>query len=304
LVFAALSVAGGRVRGMTDFFASPGPLTGDLDGVLAGLAVDVAGLAAVGHGLMVHEHLAGAYGVTFDAADRESVHERQVPRLLERVLAVSSAPLTTPRPPERRIAGNCRHFTVLMVAALRARGVPARARCGFGGYFKPGFFEDHWVCEYWTGERWRRHDAQNDARQLALLPNDFDVTDVPRDAFVVGGDAWRRYRRGEASEDAFGLTVTGESGAWWIAQNLLRDAAALRKVELLPWDVWGAMPEPGEPIDEELFDRLADATLDPELAGLAELMADPRLRVPRAVRNAARDAEEVVLPAAPDRVPS
>ncbi|MFL6123512.1 transglutaminase domain-containing protein [Actinophytocola sp.] len=289
---------------MRDFFASPGPMTGDLDGVLAGLTADVAGLAAVGHGLMIHEHLAGAYGVNFDAGDRETVHVRPVPRLLERVLAVSPAPLTTPRPLKLRIAGNCRQFTVLMVAALRARGVPARARCGFGGYFTPGFFEDHWVCEYWTDERWRLVDGQIDDRQLAMFPIDFDVTDVPRAAFLVGGDAWRRYRRGEVSENAFGLTVTAESGAWWIAQNLLRDAAALRKVELLPWDTWGAMPGPGEPIDEELFDRLAEATLDPELAGLPELMADPRLRVPRAVRNAVRDAEEVVLPAAPGRVPS
>ena len=48
----------------------------------------------------------------------------------------------TPRPmraragpksdPERRFVGNCRHFTVLLCAFLRARGVPARARCGFG----------------------------------------------------------------------------------------------------------------------------------------------------------------------------
>jgi hypothetical protein len=45
----------------------------------------------------------------------------------------------------------------------------------------------------------------------------------------------------------------------------------------------------------ELFDRLAEATLDPSLAGLDELMTDPRLRVPTAVRNAARGREEVVL---------
>src|SRR5690348_11327755 len=125
----------GRVPGMRDFYATPGPLTGDHDGVLAGLPADVAGLAAVGHGLMVHEFWADAYGVTLAAADRETVHVRPVPRLLERIRAVSPAPLTTPRPPERRVAANCRHFTVLMVAALRARGVPARARCGFGAYF-------------------------------------------------------------------------------------------------------------------------------------------------------------------------
>jgi transglutaminase-like putative cysteine protease len=32
--------------------------------------------------------------------------------------------------PERRLAGNCRHFTVLAVAMLRAQGTPARAGSG------------------------------------------------------------------------------------------------------------------------------------------------------------------------------
>ena len=55
-----------------------------------------------------------------------------------------------------------RDFTV---AFLRAAGVPARARCGFGAYFRPGWFEDHWVVEYWnaTAARWQLVDAQLDA---------------------------------------------------------------------------------------------------------------------------------------------
>jgi hypothetical protein len=274
---------------MNDKFATPGPMTGDHQGLLAGLTGDVAELAAVGHGLMVHEHHTGAYGVTLSDADRATVHIRPVPRLLERILTVSTAPLTTPRPPEQRVAVNCRHFTVVLVAALRARGVPARARCGFGAYFSPGFFEDHWVCEYWTGDRWRLVDGQIDATQLAMLSIDFDVTDVPRDRFLVAGDAWTLYRRGVAPPDSFGSLVTKEAGAWWIAGNLMRDAAALMKVELLPWDSWGAMPTPDSAVDDEFFDQLAAATLDPELTGLPELMS-----VPEVVHNAVLDREEAV----------
>jgi hypothetical protein len=195
------------------------------------------------------------------------------------------------------LAANCRHFTVLMVAALRAHGVPARARCGFGGYFTPGFFEDHWVCEYWTGSHWRLVDAQLDAKQREVLGIDFDVTDVPRDRFLVAGDAWRQWRAGAVSEDDFGLSITKESGAWWIASNLMRDAAALLRIELLPWDEWGAMPAPGEPVEAELaelFDRLATATTDPSAAAVAEVMADPRLRIPEKVRNAPLDREETI----------
>ncbi|HEX6360904.1 transglutaminase domain-containing protein [Actinophytocola sp.] len=277
---------------MHAMYAAPGPMTGDYRALLAELPAEPVRLAAVGQGLMAHEHLTWLHRVEFSQEDRESVHIRPVPRLLARILAVSPTPLATPRPPEELVAANCRHFTVFLVAALRAHGVPARARCGFGAYFAPGFFEDHWVCEYWTGERWRLVDGQIDATQLATFPIDFDVTDVPRDRFLVAGDAWTRCRAGEASPDSFGLTFTKEAGYWWIAANLMRDAAALLKVELLPWDVWGAMPEPEAPVDVELFDRLAAATLDPELTDLPDLMADPRLRVPPTVRNAVRDREE------------
>lgn len=279
---------------MRETYPSPGPMTGDHQGLLAGLTADVAGLTAVGHGLLVHEHLVAAYDVTLTEADRETVHIRPLPRLLERVLTVSPDPLTTPRPPSRRVAANCRHFSVLLVAMLRARGVPARARCGFGGYFTPGFYEDHWVCEYWTGDRWRLVDGQIDATQLAMFRIDFDVTDVPRDRFLVAGDAWQRFRRGEMPESVFGLTVTNEAGAWWIAGNLMRDAASLLKVELLPWDVWGAMPSPSDVVDGELadlFDRLAAATLG---SGVEELMTDARLRLPSKVFNALLGREEVI----------
>jgi hypothetical protein len=195
---------------------------------------------------------------------------------------------------------NCRHFTVLMVAMLRAQGTPARARCGFGGYFNDGSFEDHWVCEYWhTGQRrWILVDAQIDGKQRGWFPIDFDVTDVPRDRFLVAGDAWASCRSGQADPGKFGLSMMNESGDWWIAGNLMRDAAALGNTEVLPWDCWGAMPRAGEPIDEQrcaLFDRLAKLTQAPD-ASRTELLrlcqTDERLRVPETVRNAVRDLEE------------
>jgi transglutaminase superfamily protein len=286
---------------MGNTYASPGPMTGDHEGLLAGLPSTVADLAAVGHGLIVHEHLAEAYDVTYTEEDRTAVHLRPVPRLLERILAEYPEPLSSPRPASSRVAGNCRQFTVLMVATLRAHAIPARARCGFGGYFTEGFYEDHWVCEYWTGDEWRLADPQIDAKQREMFNIDLDVLNLPRTEFVVAGDAWQRYRRGEASEDVFGLTVTKESGAWWIAGNLMRDAAALLKIELLPWDAWGAMPTPETSVDGDpavagelayFLDRLAEATLDPAATDVADLMSDPRVHVGSSVLNTARGKEE------------
>jgi hypothetical protein len=189
----------------------------------------------------------------------------------------------------------------LATALLRAHGIPARARCGFGGYFGTGWFEDHWVCEYWHVEhqRWQLLDAQVDGVQLGWFPIDFDLTDVPRDQFLVAGEAWRRIRAGEADPAKFGLSLMEEAGDWWIAANLMRDGAALLNIELLPWDCWGAMPRPDDPIGDDLaalFDRLAGVTLAPDenAAELRRLYADERLRVPATVRNAVRDRQEPV----------
>jgi hypothetical protein len=107
--------------------------------LLGGLPRDIPGLAAVAQGLLIHEHIAPAYGVTLSDEERSSVHVRPVERLLELIVARDGRPLGIARAPEARLPVNCRHFTVLMVAMLRAQGTPARARCGFGGYFTDGF---------------------------------------------------------------------------------------------------------------------------------------------------------------------
>lgn len=269
--------------------------------LLAGLPPDVAGIAQAGHGLLVHEHLVDVYDVSLSDADRQTVHLRRVDELLARVAERDDRPLTVARVPQQRVAANCRHFSVFLVTALRARGVPARARCGFGDYFAEGRHEDHWVGEYWNAEqqRWVLVDAQLDQRQRELLGIDFDVTDVPRDRFLTAGDAWIRCRAGQAEPDTFGLSAVNEGGWWWIAGNLMRDAAALHAVELLPWDTWGVMPAPFEAIDDDrmaLFDELARLTLDPDkhASELRRLYADDRLRVPDRVRNDLRDRDEAV----------
>jgi hypothetical protein len=73
---------------------------------------------------------------------------------------------------------------------------PARPRCGFGAYFLPNHYEDHWVCEYWNeaGGRWVLVDAQLDELQRNVLETSFDTLDVPRDQFIVGGAAWKMCR--------------------------------------------------------------------------------------------------------------
>src|SRR4029077_4751620 len=174
----------------------------------------------------------------------QEVHTRAADDVLACVLEHDGAPLGEARPPSKRAVGNCRHFPLLLVAMLRHKKIPARSRCGFAAYFERGRYLDHWVAEYWNGTRWVMVDAQLDEVQKKLFHIAFDPLNVPRDEFLVAGDAWARCRGGGLDPGTF--RITDMPGWWFIAGNVVRDIAALNNREMLPWDVWGAMPQPGE----------------------------------------------------------
>jgi hypothetical protein len=249
-----------------DFYRSPGPLTslGPHGRLVDALPADVADLCAVVPGLLLHAFWATRYGVTLPDERKAETNIRRLDRQVARLLEIDPSPLGVARPPGRRLVGTCRDFTTFAVALLRAKGVPARARCGFGTYFLPGHFEDHWVCEYWDAGagRWRLVDAQLDALQRAALKIDFDPLDVPRDRFLTGGAAWAACREGRADPMKFGIEKL--RGLWFVRGDLVRDFLALNKVDILPWDHgWGHLA--GE--DESaypLMDRMARRCGEPD----------------------------------------
>ena len=266
---------------MSDWMTDPG----DLGALVDGLPGDAAGVGRVVQGLMIHEFWAGSYGVELSAEQKQTVHLRKVSDLLAGIVAIDGRPLDQERAPGQRMATNCRGFTVLAQTLLERHGVEARARCGFGAYFGADMNEDHWVVEFRDGERWRLFDAQIDPMQRDTLGIDFDLTDLSRDQFIIAGDAWQRCRSGKDDPKRYGLTGV-DAGWWWIAGNMVRDAAAVDGVAMLPWDCWGAMPEPEQDPDWEFFDRLA--------AGEIRTAVDERVRVPEKVWNALRDRTETV----------
>ncbi|HPV07486.1 MAG TPA: transglutaminase-like domain-containing protein [Aggregatilineales bacterium] len=147
------------------YYAEPGVMTdlsrhGDM---LVGLPHDIGELCKVVQGVMVHVFWANAYGMseTEIAPRRAELQLRAARHLLNRIRELDPRPLAIARPLRKRILGNCRDFTVLLVALLRYQGIPARARCGFGTYFTPGKREDHWVAEVWREDegRWVLVDA-------------------------------------------------------------------------------------------------------------------------------------------------
>ena len=229
------------------------------------LPQDISQLCRIIQGLLIHAFWAERYGEKLSEERIACASIRHVEHMFEQVQEINSGPIEQSRQLNERFVGNCRTFSVLLASMLRHQGKPARARCGFGRYFKTGWYEDHWICEHWSEEhhRWIMVDAQLDDFQCQELEIGFDPLDVPRDQFIVGGKAWLSCRNGETNPDNFG--IFDMHGMWFIRGNLVRDIAALNKVELLPWDGWGFIDREDATISHEeliLLDEIASMTSD------------------------------------------
>jgi hypothetical protein len=272
---------------MLDYYASHGRITdpGAEAAAFAGLPADLRALARIVQGLVFHyfadEHL---LGWTPPKERMPEIDSRAVPAMLARLRALDARPLDEPRPPERRILGCCRDFTVLLCAMARHHGIPVRARVGFATYFSPDFYTDHEILEWWDARqgRWRLLDPELGERHIAYFKIGFDPFDVPRDRFVVGGRAWQLVRTGAVAADRFGLDPKAPEprGFTFVRGHVVQDLAALNKRELLLWDIWGLMQaEPDAALP--LLDEAAERTVAGDsLADLQRLYAMPGLTVP------------------------
>ena len=275
-----------------DYYAAPGPMT-DLTGVPAevfdGLPTDPVGLCRTVPGLIIHEMWANAYGFDVPEDRLTDLQARSAVEMTEVIRRLDAGPLSAARSAEQRMVGNCRHFSTLSCALLRRAGIPARARCGFGMYFEPGKYVDHWVTEYWhAGERrWVRIDSQLDAVQRAAINPEFDAEDLPPGPFLPAGEAWRQCRTGRADPNTFGIFEFW--GLWFVQANVVRELAALNKIELLPWDVWGLMTVQEEPdaAVSSLTDTVADVISGDDTDAVRRVYEDNEsLRVPDKVFDA------------------
>ena len=245
-------------------------------------------LVAHVQGLLMHPFHANRYGLTIPEDCERQLQSRSAKQMLNEARAVDPRPLCDARPPEKRAYGNCRHFTTLLTALLRERGIPARSRCGFGTYFSTDKKEDHWVTEMWDAipGRWRLVDAQIDEVQRKGMGVTIDTLDVGREDFWVAGQAWQRCRRGEEKPEDFGILDMW--GLWFVQGNLIRDLAALCKIELLPWDNWGLMEAELSEEQLALCDHIAELTTARELdvAAIRKLYREnDSLRVPQTIKS-------------------
>jgi hypothetical protein len=244
----------------TGVMSEPGPYAA----LFRELPGDLPGLVRALQGLVLHVFWAERYGVQLSDERKSEVTIRAVASKMERLLEIDARPISQAREPELRLVGNCRDFSLLLASMLKTQGIPARARCGFGTYFMPNHFEDHWMTEYWdpAGQRWVQVDAQLDDLQQRVLEIEFNPLDMPPGQFVLAGAAWQMCRAGQANPDDFGIF---QWHGWdFIKGNVLRDFLSLNNVEVLPWDGWGLTEVAYDTFTAEqtaLLDRIAALTL-------------------------------------------
>ena len=261
----------------------------------ADLPSEIEALVAIVQDLIVDKDFVGLYGLALEERERlGEVDARYASDILERLIGKDDRPLDQPREPGARFVGSCRDYALLLCSMLRHVGVPARLRFGFATYFSkaPETYGDHCVCEYWNQaqNRWMLVDPNVDPVVKSKVGVTANAFDLARDQFVVAADGWRLARDGSVDPDRFGVPSIKIQGLWFIRGSLMRDLAALNKVEMLPWDYWGLADR--TPIDalttEELLplDELARVLDRPsELALLQSTFAQPELLVPPTIQS-------------------
>jgi transglutaminase-like putative cysteine protease len=257
------------------------------------LPSDVPGLCRVVQGLVVHYRSPQIKRLALPRSRLTEISTRYVDKMIARLRELDRRRLTEEREVTNRIVGCCRDFAVLFTSMARSRGIPARVRVGFANYFAAfpsPLWIDHTIAEYWAPEehRWRLVDPEQTPALVRENRIRFDVTDIPRDRFLVGGLAWQSCRQGKSDANDFGVESKGQPRAlWFVRSRLLLDIAALNRIEVLLWDSWtdsSPVARIGAKGVEELDRRaMLSGQQPPPFKEVRTIYRSRRWRVPRAV---------------------
>jgi hypothetical protein len=169
---------------------------------------------------------------------------------------------------ERKVADKviltCRYISILMASILKAKGIPARVRSGFAGYFEGvNASWDHWIMQYYDEKdsRWVSVDVDASWHNTG-----FDLYDIPQGKFDFSADAWLAVRKGERNADDF-KNAGSYSGFLAVCWELFYDFHCLMNSEILYLHI----PVFATPSN---FKKLSEEKLR-EIDDLARLMQDP-----------------------------
>lgn len=238
---------------------------GEHRALIDGLPTDPESLSAVARNLIVHYR---ASGHELPSNSRDDVNARWLEATLTIDQARHAAPLDEPREITERVQGCCRDHTLFCVGVLRSHGIPARSRVGYAGYFINGWHHDHVVVEAQLDGRWRRFDSEVDApRPTVPSPMDMDRGTLDGTGFVTAAEVWNGHRQGDIDATTYGVDpdLPLFSGPRFVFDQVIYEVAHRFGDELLLWDGWGRIGEPGTPVSDEdaaWIDGIADLLIE------------------------------------------
>lgn len=234
-------------------------------GLVGVLPVGPDALSAVARNLIVHYR---ASGEDLPEATRDDINARWLDAMLTADQQRHPVRLDAPRSPTERVQGCCRDHTLFCVGVLRTHGIPARSRVGFAGYFVDGWHHDHVVVEARFDGGWHRFDPEVASPGPGVpSPMDMGQCDLDSRGFVTAAQVWLGLRAGDIDPDTYGVDrdVPGFRGERFIFDEVIHEVAHRFGDELLLWDAWGRIGEPGSPVsdaDARWLDEIARLLID------------------------------------------
>ncbi len=211
---------------------------------------DIDSVSGIARNVIVHYR---ASGHELPTSNRNDINARWLEQILTIDQHRHQSALDLPREPTSRVQGCCRDHALLSLGILRSHGVPARSRVGFAGYFTDGWHHDHVIVEAYFADRWVRFDPEVDAPRTGLdNPHDIGHCALDSSGFVTAAQVWAGYRAGDLDPETYGVDpmVPVFRGERFIFDEIIYEVAHRFGDELLLWDLWGRIGEPGSAVDD------------------------------------------------------
>ena len=115
----------------------------------------------------------------------------------------------------------CRGNAILLAGILKAKGIPARVRCGFAKYhYDTGICDDQWNTEYYdyAKKQW----IMLDINGIDINSVEQDYMIVPSNKFIFAAEGWLGTRKRQISSNIKLLNLGGYKGleaAWFSLVN-------------------------------------------------------------------------------------
>lgn len=138
---------------------------------------------------------------------------------------------STQREAKNKIHILCRGNALLLAGILKAKGIPARVRCGFSKYhYNTGVCDDQWNTEYYdySKKQWIMLDVNG--LNIDSIKENYMI--ISKDKYIFAAEGWLKLRKNEISNNVKLINLGGYNGlkaAWF---SLINDFNAIMNNEI------------------------------------------------------------------------